>query len=77
MVSLLRTLKLSAVERLIDDYKLSGNDIFASFEISNNTHPVTGNLMRDISTVAHKNVDVSRPIRLHGLRFSRVTQKAE
>ena len=33
MVSSLRTLKLSAVERFIDDCKLNGNAVFASFEI--------------------------------------------
>ena len=33
--------------------------------------------MRDIVTFARQNLDDSKPINLHGLRFSRVTQKTE
>ena len=54
MESSLKTLKLSAVEKFIDDYKQNGNVLFSSFENCYNTHEVTKNLMRDIATYARK-----------------------
>ena len=45
MVSSLRALKLSAVEKFIDNYKQNGSVLFSSFEIYNNTHEVTENLI--------------------------------
>ena len=51
--------------------------LFSSFESYDNTQAVTENLMWDIATFAHTNLDMSKPIHLHGLRFLRVTQKTE
>ena len=62
IVSSLRALKLSAVERFIDNYKQYGNALFSSFEIYDNTHAcaVIEKLMRDIATFARKNLGMSK-----------------
>ena len=48
------SLKLSAVEKFMDNYKQNGDVLFASFEIYRNTYPVYENLRRDIATYARK-----------------------
>ena len=62
--SSLRTLKLSNVDKFIHSYKGTGDMIFASFGISDNSHPVSADLMKDIATFARKGLDISKPIYL-------------
>ena len=49
----------------------------ASFDIYDNCHPLSKDLMKDIAAYTSKSLDVNKPIRLLGLRFSRVMQKTE
>ena len=44
--------------------------MFASFDIYDNCHPVSEDLMKDIATYAIKSLDINKPIRLHGITFS-------
>ena len=77
MVSSLRALKLLAVEKFVDDCEDSGDIIFGSFEIHNNTQEVSVDLMKHIATFAKKSLGMSKPIRLPGFTFLRVTQQTK
>ena len=59
--SSLRSLKLSAVEKFIDNYKQNGDVLFANFEGHCDIRP--------------EDLDITKSVPRHGLRFSRVTQK--
>ena len=72
MESSLRSLKLSTVEKFMDNFKHNGDVLFASFEMYDNTHPVNESLMLDIAIFACKSLDISKHINLYGLRFWRV-----
>ena len=61
----------------MDKNKQNGDVLLLSFEIYDNNHPVSGDLMKEIATYARKSLDVSTPVNQHGLRYSSVTQKAE
>ena len=73
----LRTLKLSRVEKFVDSFQCTGDMIFASFYIYDNAHSLRMELMKGIAMYARSSLDISKPICLHGFRFSRVTQKTE
>ena len=49
----------------------------SSVEIYDNSHPVGVDRMKDIAVFAKGSIDITKPIMLHGLRFSRVTSKKE
>ena len=53
----------------MDSYKETGDMIFTSFDIYGNSHPVNGDLKKDIAAFARKSVDKSKPIYLLGLGF--------
>ena len=65
--SSLRNLNVSSTEKFLDSFTGNMDMMFVSFDIYDTSHPVSEDLMKDIS----------KPICLHGLRFSRVTQQTE
>ena len=73
----LRTLQLFNVEKFMDGYKETGDVLFARFDVYDNTNLVSAVLMKDIAAYARKSLDISKPVNLHGLRYSRVAQKSE
>ena len=72
----LKILKPSSTEKTLNSFLGSVDVMFASFDIYSNCHPVNNDLMKDIATYARKSLDISK-LFLHGLSFSRVTQKTE
>ena len=50
----LRSLKLPSVEKFIDSFKGTGDMIFASFEIYDNSHPVSRDLMKALQRMLEK-----------------------
>ena len=69
MEGLLRSLKLFSMEMLVNNFKHNGDVLFTSFDIHDITYRVNKNVVRDIATYARKNLDITKPINLHGIRF--------
>ena len=72
-----RSITISLMEQFMDKCAEDRDTIFASFHIYDNIHTVSVDLMKDIVSIARKNLDISEPICLHVIIFSRVMQKQE
>ena len=69
ITTILKVLNPSSKGKTLDSYLGTGDMMFASFDIYDNCHQVSEDLMNDIATYTRKGLDISKPICLHGLRF--------
>ena len=61
IAGMLKVLNPSSMEKTMDSYLGTRNMIFASFDVYDNCHQVSEDLMKDIATYARKNLDISKP----------------